>query len=79
MDVIKECTELRVGEFRRDVGDCLNNRIAVQRASAIRRDRSVISRATFEAPTMSPRSFLSGDTVRETFSRAPSLRCRTVS
>ena len=52
---------------------------ACSRAAASRRDRSVMSRAIFEAPTISPRSFRSGETVSEILSRVPSLRCRIVS
>ena len=40
---------------------------------------SVMSRAIFEAPMISPFSFLIGETVREISTRLPSLRCRTVS
>ena len=53
--------------------------VACSRAAAMRRDRSVISRAIFEAPTISPCSFRIGETVSEIVSRVPSLRCRTVS
>ena len=52
---------------------------ACSRAAARRRDRSVISRATFEAPTISPFSFRMGETVSEIDSRVPSLCCRIVS
>ena len=99
VDVVEERAELRVRQFRRDVGDFLDDRLAVERGGddgadlaqllgvrrvfARRRDADaiarVISRATFEAPTISPRSFRSGETVSEIFSRVPSLRCRTVS
>jgi len=40
---------------------------------------SVISRAIFEAATISPFSFLIGETVREMSMRLPSLRRRIVS
>ena len=40
---------------------------------------SVMSRAIFDAPTILPSAFLTGETVNETAIRLPCLRCRTVS
>src|SRR5262249_33411900 len=40
---------------------------------------SVISLATFDAPTILPSAFLTGDTVSETTIKLPCLRCRMVS
>ena len=97
--VIEKRAELRVRQLRRDVGDFLDDRLAIERggddgtdlaqllgiASRVRglprgdAMRSVMSRATFEAPTTSPRSFRMGETVSEIDSRVPSLCCRTVS
>ena len=48
-------------------------------AAASRRERSLISRATLEAPTMVPLSSRIGDTVSEIDSRRPPLSCRVVS
>jgi hypothetical protein len=41
--------------------------------------RGVMSRATFEAPTMRPSASLMGETVSEMSTSEPSLRTRTVS
>ena len=97
--VVEERAEFRVCQFGRDVGDLLDDRLAVERRRDDRADlaqllgvrrvlarralaaatRSVMSRAIFEAPTISPRSFRIGETVSEIDSRVPSLRCRIVS
>ena len=40
---------------------------------------SVVSRAIFDAPMISPRAFFTGEIVRETSNKVPSLRRRNVS
>ncbi len=52
---------------------------ACSRACCRSRTCSVMSRAIFEAPTISPASPRIGETVSEIDSRLPSLRCRIVS
>ena len=47
--------------------------------SSSRRRRSVMSRATLEAPTMRPALFRTGDTVNEMSRSRPSFVIRTVS
>jgi hypothetical protein len=41
--------------------------------------RAVMSCAIFDAPTTSPSEFLSGEIVKDTWTRFPSLATRTVS
>ena len=55
------------------------NRSSLARRRASARFRSVMSRATFDAPTTRPSASRTGETVREMSSRRPSLATRTVS